>query len=375
MKKRTFGSTGEELTLLGFGGFHLLEISDDDSDALLNRYLDKGGNYIETAAEYGGGEAERKIGRVMKSRRNECFLTTKCHIRDKKGAAGTIEKSLERLQTDHVDLLLYHHVQSMDDYNAVFSSGGAVEAFLQARQEGKTRFLGLSGHGIPDVLIYAVRERDDIDAVMTSFNFFDRFHFPEAETTLIDEAKKKGIGIIGMKAIADGLLWEYPEAAIRYALTLPIDVLAIGMNTPEMLDKDFSIAENFIPMSQAEQEELFTANPVLGNYICRQCDKCLPCPEGIDIPKIFSFEGWYDRQLRDWTVRDMPEFALRDRLRFWYDNRKAAREGYAELAVNAEKCTKCGDCLPRCPYSIDIIRKLANSHFKLTREEVCSVYF
>jgi predicted aldo/keto reductase-like oxidoreductase len=263
----------------------------------------------------------------------------------------------------------------MDDYNAIFSPGGASEVFLQAQREGKTRFLGISGHGIPDVLIHAVKERDELDAVMTAFNFFDHFHFPEAETALIDEAKKRDIGIIGMKAMADGLLWEYPEEAIRYALTLPIDVLAIGMNTPEMIDKDFAIAENFTPMPEAEREELFAENPVLGKYVCRQCGKCLPCPEVIDMPRIFSFEGWYDRQLRDGTVRDMPEFALRDRLRFWYDNRKEAREVYAELTVNAEKCTKCGECLPRCPYSIDIIRKLENSHFKLTREEVCSVYF
>lgn len=373
MKKRSFGSTGDELTLLGLGGFHLLEISDEDSDALCSLYLDKGGNYIETAPQYGEGESERKIGRIMEHRRNECFLTTKSHVRDKEGAARTIEESLKRLKTDHVDLLLFHHVQTMDDYNEIFSPGGAMEAFLQARKEGKTRFIGLSGHGIPDMLIHAIRERDDLDAVMTAFNFFDRFHFPDTESVLVEEAKKKGMGIIGMKALADGLLWEYPETAIRYTLSQPVDVLPLGMNTPEMLEKDFAIAENFSPLSDDEREEVFVNNPILGSYICRQCGKCLPCPEGIDIPKVFACEGWYDRQLRDWTVRDMPVFALRERLRFWYGNRDTAKQRYGELTVNAEKCTKCGKCLPRCPYSIDIIRKLACTHYKLTREEVYSV--
>jgi aryl-alcohol dehydrogenase-like predicted oxidoreductase len=90
--KRQFGSTGEEVSILGLGGFHLLEVSDADAAALINRYLDEGGNYIETAAEYGAGESERKIGLVMRERREDCFLVTKCHLRDRKGAARTIEE-------------------------------------------------------------------------------------------------------------------------------------------------------------------------------------------------------------------------------------------------------------------------------------------
>jgi predicted aldo/keto reductase-like oxidoreductase len=305
----------------------------------------------------------------MKDRRDDCFLTTKCHVRDHNGAAQTIDESLKRLQTDHVDLLLFHHVQSLEEYEIIFSSGGAAEAFLDAQQKGKTRYIGISGHGIPDVLIHAVKERADLDAVMTSFNFFDRFNFPEAETVLIEEAKKKGVGIIGMKALADGLLWEYPETAIRYTLSLPVDVLPLGMNTLKMLETDFAIADNFTPLSETEKEELFTSNPVLGSYVCRQCGKCLPCPEGIDIPKLFTYEGWYDRQMRDWTIRDMPEFALRDRLRFWYGNLKTAREQYAGVEADAQECTGCGECIPRCPYGIDIIRKLENTHYKLTVEE------
>ena len=140
MEKREFGSTGESLTLLGLGGFHLLEISDGDSDVLINTYLDRGGNYIETAAQYGEGESERKIGRIMKDRRDECFLTTKCHVRDWAGAAQTIDESLARLQTDHADLLLFHHVQSMEEYETIFSPGGAAEAFCKAQEDGKTRY-------------------------------------------------------------------------------------------------------------------------------------------------------------------------------------------------------------------------------------------
>ncbi|RKX84013.1 MAG: hypothetical protein DRP57_06755 [Spirochaetes bacterium] len=110
METREFGKTGEKLSILGLGGFHLLEISDREATQIINIYLDKGGNYIETAPEYGAGESERKVGIALKSRRNECFLTTKCHLRDKAGANKSIEESLTRLHTDHVDLLILHHV-------------------------------------------------------------------------------------------------------------------------------------------------------------------------------------------------------------------------------------------------------------------------
>ena len=119
MEKRVFGRSGEKLSVLGVGGFHLLEVSDSDAVRIMNEYLDEGGNYIETAPQYGNGESERKVGLVMRERRSECFLTTKNHIRDREGAAEIIEESLKRLHTDHVDLLIFHHVQSDDEVDQI----------------------------------------------------------------------------------------------------------------------------------------------------------------------------------------------------------------------------------------------------------------
>lgn len=372
MEKRVFGHSGEKLSVLGVGGFHLLETSDSDAIRIVNNYLDEGGNYIETAPQYGDGESERKVGLVMRERRSECFLTTKNHIRDRDGATEIIEESLRRLQTDYVDLLIFHHVQSNDELDQILGPGGALEAFVKAKETGKTRFIGISGHGVPDVLISAL-ERYDFDAVMTGFNFYDRFNFPRAEDELIPMAKKRGTGIVGMKTLCDGLLWEFPEQSLRYALSLSIDVIACGFNTVELFRKDLEIVRKFKPMSEGEKEELFKKNPVLGNYVCRLCNRCLPCPEGIDIPKIFLYEGWYDRQMRDRVIRTTPEFALRDRLRFWFDNREKARGAYKGLDVKADACTGCGECIPRCPYGIDIISKLDYTHFKMTNESVAYV--
>ncbi|MCK4803705.1 MAG: aldo/keto reductase [Spirochaetes bacterium] len=367
MEKRMLGNTGEEVSMLGLGGFHLLEISDKDAVHLLNTYFDEGGNYVETAPQYGDGESERKVGLVMKKRRDECLLATKSHLRDAKGAEVSINESLKRLQTDHIDLLILHHVQGMDELNQILGPGGALEAFIEARERGKIRFIGISGHGVPDVLIEALN-RYVFDAVMIVINFFDRFNFPQVEVELIPLALEKGTGIVGMKALADGLLWEYPEESLRYALTLPIAVMACGFNTVDMLVRDLRIVNSFRPMSEKEKEDMFKNNPVLGNYICRLCNKCLPCPEGINIPEIFTYEGWYDRQLRDRAVHKTPEFALRDRLRFWFDNRDKARIAYEGVEKKADACTACGDCIPRCPYGLDIISKLDNAHYKLTRE-------
>jgi predicted aldo/keto reductase-like oxidoreductase len=371
--KRKLGKTGEQVSILGLGGFHLLEVSDAEATDLINRYLDEGGNYIETAAEYGGGESERKIGPVMAERRDECFLVTKCHIRNRKGASKTIEESLRRLQTDHVDLLLLHHVLREEELEQIYSRGGAMEAFLEAKKSGKARYLGITGHGQPDVLIKALEEKPHLDALMTGFNFYDRFNFPGKEQRLIPLAKDKGVALIGMKAFADGLLWEYPEESLGYTLSLPIDVLACGFNTMAMLETDLEIVRRFKPMSEKEKQEIFTHNPVLSSSVCRLCDECLPCPEGINIPKVFLYEGWYDRQMRDRRIRSTPEFALRDRLRFWFDDRDLARQSYSQLDVKADACTACGDCSPRCPFGLDIIAKLDNTHYKLTREVTSSV--
>jgi predicted aldo/keto reductase-like oxidoreductase len=366
--KRNLGKTGEDISILGLGGFHLLEISDSDALQILNTYLDEGGNYIETAAQYGEGESERKVGLVVKERRSECFLATKCYARNKEDAGKMIDQSLRRLNTDYVDLLFYHHVQTYGELDEIFSLKGAVHAFLEAKEKGKIRYIGISGHGAPDVLIRALQEHG-FDAVMTGINFYDRFNFPDVEEKLIPLVVDRGIGIVGMKALADGLLWQYAEESIRYVLTLPITTIVCGANTREMLEKDLRIIREFEPMSEKERERLFAKNPVLGNYVCRRCERCLPCPVGVDIVDVFGCEGMYDRQLRDRTIRTAPEFALRDRLRFWFDNREKAKREYESLAGKADKCTRCGECVPKCPYGIDIPEKLENAHYKLTREE------
>jgi predicted aldo/keto reductase-like oxidoreductase len=370
MQRRVLGRTGLEVSILGAGGFHLLEISDADAQAILHRYLDAGGNYIETAAEYGNGESERKVGLVMATRRDECVLATKCHARERAAAAQVIERSLVNLQTDHVDILLMHHIQSPDELDRILAPDGALRAAEEARDVGKVRFIGLSNHGYPEVMMEALR-RYPFDVIMTNFNYYDRFNFPLIEDELLPLAAgpQHNVGIVGMKVVADGLLWQSAQQAFRYSWTLPIHVMVAGMNNLAMLEQDLAYAEDFTPMSQEEQEQWFFDAPELGTYVCRQCDKCLPCPTAqgnLDIPRIFELEGWFDRQIWDGVVRDPGDYWVRTALRFWYDNEERARAAYAELPVKADACTDCGECEARCPYHLPIADKLRRAHEKLT---------
>src|SRR5450756_1546360 len=248
MEKRDFGNTGLRTSLLGFGGFHLLEIPLAEAKVLLNSYLDAGGNYIETAFGYGDGESERKIGRSVSHRRDEYTLVTKTGERGRQGCLDSLDRSLENLQTDHVDVLLMHAVGTMEELDALLSPEGAVAGAEQAVREGKARFIGLSMHGQPDVLVEALR-RYPFRAVMTTINYYDHFNFPEIEDILLPLAHSRNTAVILMKPVADGLLYRSAEPAFRYAFSQPVSVVVAGINNRAMLAADLAYAESFVPMS------------------------------------------------------------------------------------------------------------------------------
>ena len=369
MEKREFGNTGLKTSILGFGGFHLLEIPVVEAQYLLNRYLDAGGNYIETASSYGNGESERKIGYSIAHRRNEYILTTKTGERTKDKCLESLNRSLKNLCTDHVDLLLMHAVGTMEDLDKILGPDGALEGALQAKREGKLKFIGISMHGQPDVLIRALKEYP-FDAVMTTINYYDHFNFPEIQSELLPMAAQNQTAVILMKPVADGLLWRSAEKGFRYAFSQPVPIVVTGINTREMLEIDLKYAEDFTPMNPDEIELLYKDAPELGNYVCRQCGKCNICPEGIPITEIFKCEGYYDRQMGDGIVTNASDYALKERLRFWFGNKPMAMDRYSKLNIKVDKCTKCGDCMPKCPYGIDIIRKLSISDYKLAGKDI-----
>lgn len=368
MEYREFGKTGLRTSILGFGGYHLLEIPAREAEKLLNRYLDAGGNYIETAHSYGDGESERKIGRAVMRRRDEFILVSKINARDKAGAAKEIDTILRDLGADWLDGLLMHAVASVGELDTILAPGGAYEAAMEAKKAGKIRFVGISMHGWPGPLTEALR-RDRFDAVMTTVNYYDRFNYPEIENDLLPLARQKQAGVILMKPLADGFLYRSPEQAFRYAFSRPVSVVVTGVNSERMLTQDLAWAEQYRPMTPEEEQALFRSAPELGHYVCRQCGRCT-CPEGIDIPEVFACEGYYDRQMARGEVENTAEYALAERLKYWFGNRQLARDRYARLTVRADACTGCGKCLPACPYGLDIPHKLALTDYKLAGREI-----
>lgn len=369
MEKRVFGRTGLSTSILGFGGFHLLEIPVAEASYLLNRYLDEGGNYIETAAGYGDGESERKIGQSVADRRCEFILATKSGDQSKEKFLASLNRSLQNLRTDYVDLMIMHAVGTMQELDEILAPGGALEGALEAKKDGRIHHIGISMHGQPDVLIRALKEYP-FEAVMTTINYYDHFNFPEIQDVLLPLAQETDTAVILMKPVADGLLWRSSEIAFCYAFSQPVSVVVAGINDREMLEKDLSYAKQFIPMTKEETDELYRNAPELGSYVCRQCGKCMECPEGIPITEVFRYEGYFDRQMADGTVGNSSDYALKERLRFWFGNKDMAKRLYAALDVKADRCTSCGICVPKCPYGIDIIRKLSIADYKLADRDI-----
>jgi predicted aldo/keto reductase-like oxidoreductase len=202
---------------------------------------------------------------------------------------------------------------------------------------------------------------------MTGFNYYDRFNYPQIEQELLPLCVRKGTGILGMKALADGYLFRNTEKAIRYALSLPIASLVLGINSRDYLDEDLAIAERYTPLSKDEKDELYRNAPELGDYVCRLCEKCVD-GNGFRPWGVFLLEGLYDRQMDSGRVPDPTLYALQERLRFWFDQREWAREEYGKCAHKVNPDEDYRRLNPLCPYGIDIDRKLKIAHSKLSEE-------
>ena len=280
MPTRNLGRTGHRVGLFSLGGQAAIEQANNEAVAvpLVERALDLGVNYIDTSARYGGEArwSERYIGQVMKRRRAEAFLATKTHDRTADGSMRLLETSLKLLNTDQVDLWQLHAMSTMDDVARVCARGGALEAFVKARDQKLVRFLGLSGHSDPDVLAEAIR-RFPFDTVLMAFNAADSWHLP-FRTTLLPLALEKEMGIIAMKIPARGRLLEGvppPPAdrqrgpakhdrpgtltikeALRWTLSHPVSTAIIGVDNVAQLEEDVAIARDFTPLAPAQLEAL-----------------------------------------------------------------------------------------------------------------------
>jgi len=291
MPTRNLGKIGYKVGIFSLGGQAAIEHADNEAVAvpIIERALDLGVNYIDTSSIYGGPErwSEQYVGKVMKHRRNDAFLATKTKERTRDGSMRMIEKSLQLLQTDHVDLWQLHDIGTMTDINEIFAKGGAMEALLQARDQKIVRYLGITGHYRPDALIEAIH-RHPFDCILMAVNAADPHHYSFSEQ-LLPLAVEKQMGIIGMKVPARGRIlaswnpppieqqkhsWEgmvlAPRAgtldmrqAMYYSLSLPVSTVIIGCDSVAQLEQNVQLARDFTPFNQQQMASLTVkAEPV-----------------------------------------------------------------------------------------------------------------
>jgi len=261
MPERPLGRTGHRVRLFSLGGQATLERAGrhDDAVAIINRAIDLGVNYIDTAAAYGRGISQIYIGDVMKTRRNEVFLATKTHDRTRDGSLRLLDDSLRKLQTDHLDLWQLHNITSRGDLDRIFGKNGALEAMDRARDQKMVRFLGITGHYDPDLLIEGLR-RFAFDTVLMALNAADAHHLPFTKA-LLPLANERRMGVIAMKIPARGRLFRAGgittmRDAMRYTLSHPVSTVIVGCDTVAQLEENVAIAKSFEPLHPAEMARL-----------------------------------------------------------------------------------------------------------------------
>ena len=256
---RKLGNTGVDVTILGLGGEGVLRTFGYEREAygLINRALDLGINYCESARAYDGSETY--YGKALRERRSEVFLTSKSHDRTKTGALGHLKQTLRHMQTDHLDLWQVHDVRTRIDIEEIFGPDGAIEAFIEAKQKGLVRFIGVTGHHHP-AIIRACIENFPFDTVLMPVNPAEPAHHSFIADAL-PAALERNMGIIGMKVYLRGLAAKIPgytgmEPYLRFALSQPVSTVVIGCDDLSQLEENVSFASSFQPFSIEESAAL-----------------------------------------------------------------------------------------------------------------------
>jgi len=261
---RPFGTSGEYVSLLGLGGAHLAKPDEDEGIRIVHEAIDAGVTFLDNAWEYNERESERRMGiaLAMDGYRAKAFLMTKdcAHDRVATHSMEKLQGSLQLLQTDYLDLWQIHEVVWGEDPDRIFAPGGSAEAMLKAKEQGKVRFIGFTGHKHPSIHRRMLSQGFPWDAVQMPLNVLDA-HYASFEREIVPLCREQGIAVLGMKSNAGGHLTDThagigPEEALRYAMSLPVATVISGMDSLEVLRKNITVAEGFVPLSDAERKAL-----------------------------------------------------------------------------------------------------------------------
>ncbi len=329
MEYRVLGKTGLKISRMGLGGIPIQRIDAEGTKKLVYQLMEAGVNYIDSARGY--TVSEQYLGYALEGIRDKFVLATKSMSRTREAMEKDIGISLGNFRTDYIDLYQVHN-PTMAQLEQVVAPGGALEALLEAKAQGKIGHIGLTAHSL-EVFEKAL-ELDWVETIMFPYNIVET----QGEE-LIRKAAQKNIGFVDMKPLAGGAI-EDAALAMRFLAANPdVTVLIPGMADSREIEQNLAACADTSPLTEAEQAKVQAVREALGTQFCRRCNYCAPCTVGISIPSVFLFQGYLDRYgLADW-----------------------AKDRYGAMAVKASACIDCGACEPRCPYGLPIRQMLKDA--------------
>ena len=268
MLYRQLGRTGERVSAIGLGGWHLgfESLAEEESIRIVRSAIDRGITFMDNSWDYNDGRSEIRMGKALRDGyRDKVFLMTKIDGRSKREAKRQLDESLRRLQTDHIDLVQHHEVIRFDDPHRMFDEEGAHAVLVEAKEAGKLRYIGFTGHKDPRIHLYTLdvaREHGfTFDAVQMPLNVMDA-HYRSFERLVLPELVRQEIGVLGMKSMANGVILQSntvtPMECLHYALNLPTSVVITGCESMERLDQAIEAARTFTPLSKDEVAQLLS---------------------------------------------------------------------------------------------------------------------
>lgn len=329
MKYVTLGRTGLSCSAVSFGGIPIQRSDAANTLAVVNKMDELGINFIDTARGY--TVSEEYLGSALEGRRDRFILATKSMSRTYDEITKDIETSLRNLRTDHIDLYQLHNIP-VNDLEKILSENGAYKALADAQAAGKIGHIGATTHSL-DVLKQITDEHSELfETLMFPYNIIET-----QGHEVLGVARNKGIGTIAMKPLAGGNLDDWRLALRFIAASGVCDISIPGMGSPEEVDLNASVADDFSPLTEEETERCKNIRQELGSHFCRRCGYCAPCTAGIDIPSNFLMANYLRRYgLADW-----------------------AKARYAGFSRHASDCVQCRLCEFRCPYHLPIRKMLA----------------
>ena len=328
MRYTTLGKTGLEISVVGLGGIPIQRTDIEGTRKVIDACVECGINFIDTARGY--TVSEEYLGVALEGRRDKFIIATKTMSRDYDGMKADIEKSLKNLKTDYIELYQIHNIKSDEDFDKCFGKGGAYEALVEAKKEGKIGHIGATAHGVEAFERLITEFEDKIETVMFPYNIVEN----QGER-LMRMCTEKNIGFIAMKPLAGGNL-DDATLAMKYILANPDCTVAIpGMGDTDEVYQNAKAAD----LGELTDEEKAKCREIaeeLGSNFCRRCGYCAPCPQGINIPSNFLFANYFRRYgLTEW-----------------------AKARYFAMTKTAKDCIECGACETRCPYELPIRKML-----------------